>query len=606
MRRWIHQLKLRLRLLNRQRLRHRHERRGPGYSTWVAQHDTLGPEQRRALQMRLEALTRRPQIAVLMPVYNPPLVWLQEAIDSVKAQLYPHWQLCIADDASTDPEVAALLAFEAAQDARIQVHRRSTNGHICRASNDALAMVQAPWVAMLDHDDIIPEHALLLVAEAIVHWPEVQVLYSDEDKVAMDGKRCTPHFKPDWNPELLLAQNYLCHLVVYRSERVRALGGFRVGFEGAQDHDLALRITADLPPQQIVHIPHVLYHWRQHDHSTASRSKVKPYAIDAGLRAVRDHLQRSGVVATVDTNTFGWYRVRPAAPTPQPRVSIVIPTRDGRHTLPRCIQSILERTRYKNYDILVVDNGSVQPDFLSFLSELAGRPHCSVLRDDRVFNYAQINNTAVAAVSGEFVVLLNDDTELVSADWLEILVGWAAQPGVGAVGARLWYADHTLQHGGVLLGIGDVAGHAHRHLLRGQPGYRGRACLVQNFSAVTAACLMVRRTLYQQVGGLDESELAVAFNDVDFCLKLLSAGLRNEWTPDVELMHHESATRGSDREVRHRERYQREAAVMQQRWAGLLTRDAAYNPNLTNAGEDFALAEPPRVSVLQPWFNAVA
>jgi O-antigen biosynthesis protein len=486
------------------------------------------------------------------------------------------------------------------------VHRRPVNGHICRASNDALALVQTPWVALLDHDDVLREHALLLMAEAIGRWPDAQVLYSDEDKLAIDGTRCDAYFKPDWNPELLLAQNYLCHLVVYRSERMRELGGFRVGFEGAQDHDLALRMTAGLPAAQIVHVPHVLYHWRQHDGSTASRGKAKPYAVEAGLRAVRDHLRHCGVEAEVENDKSGWHRIRPAAPTPPPQVTIVIPTRDGRHTLPRCIRSIRERTRYPNHELLIVDNGSVDPEFLAFLTDLAGSPRCRVMRDDRPFNYAQLNNAAVAAAAGEFVLLLNDDTEVVNADWLDILVGWAVQPGVGAVGARLWYGDHTLQHAGVVLGIGDVAGHAHRHLLREQTGYRGRASLVQDFSAVTAACLLVRRSLYQQVGGLDEAELAVAFNDVDFCLKLRAAGLRNVWTPDAELMHHESVSRGSDREPRHRARYEREVAVMQRRWGALLAHDPAYNPNLTNAGEDFSLAEPPRVSLLRRWFDTQA
>lgn len=603
---WIHALKMRLRLLNRQRLRKRHARRGRGYDEWVAGYDSIGPAERAALQARLQALPATPVIAVLMPVYNPPPALLQAAIASVRAQLYPHWELCIADDASTDAAVVQLLQQATASDSRVRLMRRGANGHIARSSNDALALATAPYVALLDHDDLLREHALLLVAEALVRAPQAEVVYSDEDKLAIDGLRCDPYFKPDWNPELLLAQNYLCHLVTYRTERVRACGGFRVGFEGAQDHDLALRCTEGLAPAQIVHIPHVLYHWRQHAGSTAGRNAAKPYAQEAGLRAVREALARRAMDAQVELDAHGWYAVRLAAPVPEPRVSIIVPTRDGSTTLPRCFDSLVGKTRYGAWELLVIDNGSRDPAFLAELQRMASHPQVRVQRDDSPFNYAALNNRAVSQVDSEFVVLLNDDTEVLSPDWLSQLVGWAAQPGVGAVGARLWYPDGTLQHAGVVLGIGDVAGHAHRDLQRKDAGSKGRAVTLQNFSAVTAACLAVRRDHYLRVGGMDAASLAVAYNDVDFCLKLRQVGLRNVWVPTIELVHHESISRGSDRNAARRERCEREAAVMHRRWQPLLARDPAYNPNLSLDSSDFALAFPPRVNLAQRWFNADA
>jgi O-antigen biosynthesis protein len=594
-------LKTQIRLLNRKRLRKRQARRGPGYAEWVAQYDTVGVSQRAALQARLLHLNqhpRRPLIAVLMPVYDPPPSWLLQAIASVRAQLYPHWELCIADDASSNPEVRKILADAAAADPRIRVHWRTTNGHICRASNDALSLVTAPFVALLDHDDVLAEHALLLVAEVLIQNPQACLLYSDEDKLALDGARCSPYFKPDWNPELLLSQNYLCHLVVYHTAQLRELGGFTPGFEGAQDHDLALRFTQGLRAEQVVHIPHVLYHWRQHDASTASSGKAKPYALHAGQRAVQAHLERLGLQAAVECDHFGFYGVRPQAPPSEPLVSIIIPTRDGLSTLPRCVASLKERTLYRHWELIVVDNGSAHPDFLHYLHVLSQDPRCHVMRDDRPFNYSALNNEAVKVARGEVLALLNDDTEIITPDWLCQMTAWALQPGVGAVGARLWYSDMTLQHAGVVLGIGDVAGHSHRHLSRSEPGYHGRACVLQNFSAVTAACLVVRKALYEQVGGLDAAQLAVAFNDVDFCLKLRKAGYRNVLAALAELMHHESASRGSDREPRHRARYEAEAAVMRDRWANELLQDPAYNTNFSLENEHFFLAFPPRVS---PW-----
>ena len=600
---WLQPLWLRLRALNRHRLRQRGLRHRAGqtrnYPKWLAAHDTLGAATVLALRARLSALTRTPTLAVLMAVDDPLPSQLRESILSVRRQLYPHWQLRVAAGAPVTPEVAAVLADAEAADARIRIVRHTQTGLAAADLNAALGQAAAPYVALLDPGDMLREHALLMVAEALAHWPDALVLYSDEDRLDAKGQRCDPYFKPAWNPELLLSQNYLQHLVAYRSDRVREVGAFRPGFEGAQDHDLALRCTQGLTAQQIVHIPHVLYHRRPRQ-PAAERSGLP----SAGERAVSEHLQRIAMAADVAQDAFGGFTIRALAPDPQPTVSILVPTRDGMTTLPRCVDSLIALTRYQRWELVVIDNGSVDPDFCAYLAALAQLPRCRVIRDERPFNFAALNNAAAAQVDSEFIVLLNDDTEVISPDWLTQLVAWGVRPGVGAVGARLWYSGcTTLQHAGVLLGVGDVAGHAHRHLLRDKPGARGRAVLLQDFSAVTAACLLVRRALYLEVGGMDAEHFAVAYNDVDFCLKLLGAGYRNVWVPLAELAHHESASRGNDYDEAHRERYQREVQEMHRRWGGVMQHDPAYNPNLTLRHEDFSLADPPRVNLLRPWFN---
>ena len=574
------------------------------YPLWIRRHDSLDDVDLRAIDERVRRLNERQTIAILLPVFDPPVPFLQACIDSVKAQRYPHWQLCICDDASRNPAVVELLQREASAEPRIRLARRSENGHISRATNDALALADATWTALLDHDDMLRPHALALVAEVIERFPQAELIYSDEDKVDARGTRRQPYFKPDWNPALLLGQNYLCHLSVYRRDRLMSLGGMRPGFEGAQDHDLALRFTEGLTSEQIVHIPHILYHWRKHPASTASLVQAKTYTVVAARRAVTEALQRRGITAEVETVAGMWHAVRPAPPASAPRITVVIPTRDGLAKLPRCIDTLLSKTRYPAFEVLVIDNGSSDPRFMAELDRVARLPRCRVRRDDRPFNFAGLMNAAVAGIVTEYVLLLNDDTEVITPDWMDVMLGWCGLEGIGAVGARLWYPNQTLQHGGIVLGIGEVAGHAHRHWLRGELGDHGRGVLAQDFSACTAACLLVRRQVYLDVGGMDEAQLAVAFNDVDFCLKLRRSGWRIVWTPEAELLHYESATRGSDLVSRQRTRYLAEVKVMHERWRTELSRDPAYNPNLTQLAEDFRLAREPRVSMRQPWYDA--
>ncbi|HEX7863645.1 MAG TPA: glycosyltransferase [Variovorax sp.] len=564
------------------------------YTHWVECHDSIDDKKRADLRRHLAQLPQQPLISVVMPTYNANPAWLRAAIESVRNQIYPNWELCIADDASTDHRARKVLSAYA-NDARIKVIYRPENGHISAASNSAITLAEGEWIALLDHDDLLKEDALLWMADAILHAPDARLFYSDEDKLDASGRRCDPYFKPDWNPDLFYSQNMFSHLGVYHAALVRQVGGFQVGMEGAQDYDLVLRCIEHVAPEQIRHVPRVLYHWRAHAESAAGNADAKPYAQLAGERALNEHFQRRGIQGFI-AHAGNGYRAHYALPEVRPLVTLIIPTRNGLSLLRRCIDSIRTRTDYRNFEILVIDNGSDEPEVLDYLDEISDQPDTQVLRIDGPFNYSALNNRAVAQAQGEFVALLNNDTEVISPAWLSEMVSIALQPGVGAVGARLWYSDGTLQHGGVVLGIGGVAGHSHKRLRRQDVGYFGRGSLIQSFSAVTAACLLVRRSAYQAVGGLDEVNLKVAFNDVDFCLRLRAAGLRNVWTPYAELYHHESATRGSDEAPEKRQRFASEVHYMLDRWGDELQCDPAYNPNLTLTTEDFALASPPRPS----------
>ncbi len=564
------------------------------YRKWVEQFDTLSDEMRSQMRIHVQRFPNSPLISVVMPVYNPNVAWLIEAIESVKDQIYPHWQLCIADDLSTDGAIRPILERYAAQDQRIKVGFRTENGHISAASNTAIAMAQGEWIAFLDHDDLLSEQALFWIVDAINRCPHIRMIYSDEDKINDEGIRFHPYFKCDWNPDLLYSHNMFCHLGVYHTDLVVRVGGLRLGFEGSQDHDLTLRCSELIAANHIHHIPRVLYHWRAHAASTASSTAAKPYAEIAGVRAINDHFERIGVRATAEFTGY-CYRVRYALPDKLPLVSLIIPTRNGFAFLRKCIGSILEKTTYPEYEILVVDNGSDEQETLRYLGALGLHERIRVIRDDRPFNFSGLNNEAVKLARGELIGLINNDIEVISPDWLSEMVSHATRPEVGAVGARLWYSNDTLQHGGVILGVGVVAGHAHKHLAKSNAGYMGRAGCIQSFSAVTAACLLVRKSIYESLGGLNESHLQVAFNDVDFCIRVREAGFRNIWTPYAELYHHESATRGFDVTPEKIARYEREVAYMRSRWSHVIEADPAYSPNLTIILEDFSLSWPPRL-----------
>ncbi len=567
------------------------------YDEWIRRYDTMTDKKRLELRALVEMMPRKPLISIVMPVYNSKPEWLIQAIESVRSQIYPRWELCIADDASTDKAIRPLLERYAKEDPRIKIVFRKQNGHISAASNSALELATGEWIALLDHDDLLAEHALFWVAEAIHRHPQSRLIYSDEDKLHESGKRFDPYFKCDWNVDLFFSHNLITHLGVYQADLLRKLGGFRLGFEGAQDYDLALRCIELIEPMHICHIPRILYHWRAHVKSTSLKSnKAKPYALPAGKKALDEYFARQGVNATaIELSDFGMYRVRYALPKVLPLVSLIILTRNKLPLLQKCVESILSKTTYPNYEILIVDNGSDEPAAIQGLKKMQSNPKIRVVRDDRPFNYSALNNAAVKLARGEVVGLLNNDLEVISSEWLSEMVSHVLRPGVGAVGAKLWYPNNRLQHGGVVIGLGGVAGHSHKHLPQINPGYFCRAILIQSFSAVTAACLVIRKSLYMKVGGLKELDFGVAFNDVDFCLRIREAGYRNIWTPYAELYHHESATRGFEDTPEKKARFAKEIQCMKQRWGDELLNDPAYSPNLTLDYEDFSLAWPPRI-----------
>ncbi len=568
------------------------------YQQWIERYDAISASDIAEMEQRAKLFSKRPLVSVVMPTYNTPERFLREAIESVRAQTYDRWELCIADDCSTEPHVRRVLAEYAQADPRIRVVYRKENGHISRASNSALDLAVGEWVVLLDHDDLLAPHALFCVVDSINRNSEVMLIYSDEDKIGTDGARQDPYFKSDWNPDLFLSHNMFCHLGAYRRDLVTSVGGFRPGFEGAQDYDLVLRCIEMVSYEHIHHIPHVLYHWRITPGSTSRDVNEKPYAMSAGERALNEHLERRKLDAKAEYVGVG-YRVRYEIPSPAPKVTLIIPTRNGRNLLERCVSSILKLTTYSNYDIIIVDNGSDDQGTIDYFRELKRLENIHIKRDNRPFNYSALNNAAVASASGSIIGLINNDIEVISPDWLTEMISLAIQPGVGAVGARLWYPNDTIQHAGVVIGIGGVAGHAHKYLKRGISGYFNRAALLQSFSAVTGACLVVRKELYLEAGGLNERDLAIAFNDIDLCLKLRKMGYRNVWTPYAELYHYESASRGSDDTPEKRARSEAEGRYMQDRWGESLHRDPAYNPNLTLHREDFSLAFPPRIG--KPW-----
>lgn len=569
---------------------------GVSHADWAEAFDAF--DERRLLELRqrlAEAPGIRPKISLVVPVYQTALPLLQRCIDSVRTQVYENWQLCMVDDASPDPQVYRLLQENAALDPRIVVARRERNGHIARTSNSALELADGEYIGLLDHDDELRPHALAEMVLALAQHPDAGLLYSDEDKLDAEGRRFDPYFKPDFDIDLLRSQNYFCHFTVIAASLVREVGGFQVGFEGSQDHDLFLRCVERLRPEQVVHVPRILYHWRAIEGSTALSRDAKDYASSAGVRAVAAHLQRCHPQAEAEELGHGHYRVRWPLPTPAPKVSLIVPTRDRPELLRACVASLLEGSTYPDMELLLVDNQSADAEALALLENFSRDARVRVLRYDAPFNYSAINNWAAAQASGQVLALVNNDIEVIAPGWLEEMVSQALRPGIGAVGAMLYYPDDTIQHAGVILGIHGVAAHLYCGMPRGYPGQGGRAFVAQSLSAVTAACMVIRREVFEQVGGLDE-RLQVAFNDIDFCLRVRQAGYRNLWTPFAELYHHESASRGKEDTAAKKTRFLGEVQFMQARWGDALLADPAYNPNLSLDSLRCEPAIPPRFS----------
>lgn len=561
------------------------------YQQWIDLHEKVDLGSKAYIRLKIDSLKKLPLLSILMPTYESNVDWLTKAIDSVKNQLYPHWELCIVDDASSSTAVKALLLDYSKLDLRIKVVFREERKGISEATNDALRIAKGEWIVLLDHDDLISEDALYQIALAIDSGPGLGLIYSDEDRIDSNGVRFGPYFKGDWNPDLFYSQNFISHLGAYRRDLVNQIGGFRYGFDGSQDYDLALRCVQRLKGDQIHHIPRVLYHWRIHDESFSSKNfKV---STNAGVRALNENLQQMGIKAHALSTDAG-YRILYELPLKKPLVTLIIPTHNRVDLLKRAVSSILEKTEYQNYELIIIDHQSDELGTLQYLSEAAFIKNIRVIRMEGIFNFSKFNNDAVNLAGGSIVGLLNNDVEVISSNWLDEMVSLALQEGIGAVGARLWYPNATLQHGGVILGYGPsrIAGHIHG-IRRDNKGYFGCAELIQNFSAVTAACLLIKKSVYLEVGGLDES-LPVDYNDVDFCLRLIKLGYRNIWTPYAELYHHEHGTRGKVLSPKKSEQLLRDTVYMRNRWGDRLVQDPKYSPNL-DLDVAYRLSFPPRL-----------
>lgn len=571
------------------------------YAQWIAQYDEMDDARRHTLQQQGATFSHTPLISIILPVPHAATPGLRRTLQSVRQQLYPHWELFLVADTSVavDDLIGADGPTMAA--ANISVHRQSGLTGRVNASNAGLALATGEYVIVLNPNDTLAEHALHSVVEAINHHPQACLLYADEDTLTPEGKRRDPYFKCDFNYELFLAQDFISSLAVYRRSSIQEVGGLRADYEAAPLYDLTLRLLDHLgidhlAPSQIahaiVHIPRVLCHCAL---ASTVPEETAPVVATTQRQALRDHLHRRNLEATVspapDSPTH--HRVRYHLPAVLPLVSIIIPTRDRADLLKTCLDSILQRSTYPNLEIIILDNGSTEPATAQLFSQLP-KDRVRILRDDRPFNFSSLNNHGASLAQGDFLCLMNNDIEVITPDWLEEMIAFAQRPNIGCVGARLWYPSGFLQHGGIILGMGGVAGHAHLNLRRGDPGYCSRAILHQSFSAVTAACLVMRRDLFYQVGGFDEA-LAVAFNDVDLCLRVRQAGFHNVWTPYAEMIHHESASRGYETEPHKQARLQIEANFIQQHWGDILFNDPAYSPNLSLEHHDFPYAFPPRL-----------
>lgn len=557
------------------------------YQVWISKNENWDVE---AIQKEIQNFKYQPKISILMPVYNVEQNWLEKCIQSVQNQFYPNWELCMADDCSTDESVRPTLEKYAKSDERIKVVFRSENGHISRATNSALEIATGEFVALLDNDDELAPIAFYEVVKALNENPELDLIYSDEDKIDMQGNRFDPAFKPDWSPDLLLGTNYISHLGVYRRSIMNEIGGFRPGFEGSQDYDLVLRFTEKTTAQRIHHIPKVLYYWRILPTSTAADQSTKGYAFEAGLKAVQEALVRRGIKGTAHHAAGnGLYDVEYEVLSTD-LVSIIIPTRDGYDDMLRCLNSIVAKTSYPNYEIIVADNGSTDERMEKLYAKFKGQlgERFRVESIDIPFNYSRINNLAAQKAKGKYLLFLNNDTEVITPGWITKMVSFAQFERIGMVGAKLYYPNQTIQHAGVIVGLGGAAGHCHHTYPKGDFGYFGKLEINVNYLAVTAACCMIRKADFEQLGGFEE-KLTVAFNDVDLCLREYEAGHDNVWLHGVELYHYESQTRGYENTPEKKARFDQETKFMEDRWGKYIANDPFYNPNLSRVGGHFGI-----------------
>lgn len=544
----------------------------------------------------------RPKLSVVIPAYKTPERYLKEMLQSIKDQTYQNWEVCVADGSPRGESSERVLKKFAEQDKRFKYVILGENKGISGNTNAAMDMATGDFIVLADHDDTIPPHAFYECVNAINMDPEYDVIYSDEDKLDMDGKALfDPHFKPDFNPDLLTSVNYICHLFVVNRDLVDAVGGFRQEFDGAQDYDFIFRCTE--AARKIYHIPKVLYHWRCHQNSTASNPESKMYAFEAGARAIKAHFERRGIgVESVEKGVdFGIYHTRFTIEG-EPLVSVIIPNKDHHSDLDLCIRSLMEKGTYQNLEFIVVENNSTDKATFSYYEKIQKEyANVRVVTWEKGFNFSAINNFGVSHARGEYLLFLNNDTEIIEKDVIREMLGYCQREDVGAVGARLLYQDDTIQHAGVVVGFGGIAGHTFIGLHRAENSYFHRAMCAQDYSAVTAACIMTKKTLFDQVGGFTE-ELAVAFNDIDFCMKIRSLGKLVVYNPYALLYHYESKSRGLEDTPEKVARFNREIAIFAKRWPDILKNgDPYYNPNLTLRKSNFALRDLKKEKIGEPY-----
>ena len=554
------------------------------YKEWYENHKV---SQEELEKQKKKVFVYAPKISILVPVYNTPQVFLKQMLQSVRKQTYANWELCIANANPDNEKVKQILEICMKKDDRIKVVNVPENEGIAQNTNRALDIATGEFIGLLDHDDLLEENALYEIVSCLNEKKETDVLYTDEDKVTTNlDEYFSPNFKPDFNLDMLRANNYICHFFVAKKKLIEKVGGFRAEYNGAQDYDLILRCTEQA--QNVAHIAKILYHWRVHKESTADNPLSKMYAYEAGKKAIEAHLARCHTDGEVlQTDNLGFYRVKYPVKG-KPLVSILIPNKDQVDTLDKCLQSIEERTDYDNYEIIIIENNSTEQKTFDYYNQICN-DKIRVVYWKKEFNYSAINNFGVDQAKGEYLLLLNNDMEVISRDWMSELLGHCQRPEVGAVGARLYYPDDTVQHAGIIIGIGGVAGSVFVGMKRGYTGYMHRAAIQQDLSAVTAACMMIKRSVFEEAGRLEE-QLKVAFNDVDLCLKIRKNGYLIVYDPYVELYHYESKTRGAEDTKEKVRRFQSEIEYMRCHWIDILKNgDPAYNPNLTLKKWDYSL-----------------
>ncbi len=565
------------------------------YAAWIESYDTLTDLDRKLISRCVEHLPTKPLISIIMPVFNTPQVWLEGAIDSVRRQLYPHWQLCIADDASTEPHVRETLEKYLALDSRIQCTFRDRNGHISAASNSALQLAEGQFIALVDHDDELADHALFMIASAINEQPDVDIIYSDENKIDTAGRRYAPQFKPKWNPDLVCSANYIAHLGVYRTCLARAIGGFRVGFEGSQDFDFALRCIDQTSSDRIRHIPHILYHWRAIEGSVAHDTTSKHYAYDAAVRSIKSHLEHLGYDADVAcTSVVGQYRIRYPLPNVAPTVAIIIPLTDDVAALDRCIESVMHRSDEIDFSVHCVGTSRQCSNVRQSQSYLAN-PSIQLLTCRDNANKAHLLNTAVKQVEAEVVCVLNPHTEILTPEWLRELTSNAMRPEVGMVGAKVNSPHGTTLHSGFVFS-GNLFGN---HVGRGSAGAYFATDVLRDFTAVSGACMAMRRAILIEAGGFDEDQFGEHYYTLDLCLRLRHHDLRVLWTPHAQVRLHRVESIEHSPSTESPQMMQSEFKSLRQKWNDAFCNDPQLNPNLQLFPEGFELAFPPRVA--KPW-----